>query len=66
MRDTTEEKKENGESQKLTNKDIALHQVCDSLDLMKIMAVHMGDLRGIQDIRINIEKLCPGKKQKDS
>ena len=42
-------------------REIAVRQLCESLDIMKLMAVHSGDLKLLYNITMNLEKYCSEK-----
>lgn len=43
------------------NRTRAMCQVCENLDIMKLVAVHSGDLRQLHAITTSIDKYCSEK-----
>ena len=43
------------------NREGAVTQLCENLDLMKVMAINSGDLKQLYNITMNIEKYCSQK-----
>ena len=43
------------------NRERAVRQVCENLDIMKLMAVHSGDLKQLYNITTSIGKYCSEK-----
>ena len=44
-----------------TNKEMAMSQLCENLDIMKLTAINNGDLKQLYFITMNIEKYCSKK-----
>ncbi len=43
------------------NRERAIKQLCENLDIMKLMAVHSGDLKQLYNITTSIETYCSEK-----
>ncbi|CAM9532950.1 unnamed protein product [Pylaiella littoralis] len=51
---------------RLRNKERAMDHVCESLDTIKLLAIHMGDLKALVNIKENIQIHCSNRKKSNN